>query len=84
MYIFACIFVYTAVILVTAAGTAYGIGLALRSFRSRRVRYIRTPVYPENDAEYELRRLMRLYPNAVLAVPCACPMAYRSAGIHLL
>lgn len=66
MYIFACVFVYSMVILVTAAGTAYGIGLALRSFRSRNVRYIRTPVYPENDAEYELRRLTRLYPNAVI------------------
>lgn len=65
MYIFA----YALVILTIVSGMIYGIRLALRSFRSRRVRCIYCPLYCENDTEFELRRLLHLYPSAELYAP---------------
>lgn len=62
------IFTYSLVLLTIAAGIIHGIMLALRSFSGGGVKRIFCPAYTGNDAEYELRRLMRLYPNAVITL----------------
>lgn len=80
------IFTYSLVMLTIISGMIYGIRLALRSFSTRNVKHIFCPAYPENEAEYELRRLAWLYPNAVITVPASCLLVRPGSfqRIHIL
>ncbi len=62
------VLVYSIVFITIGCGLFFSIRLAFNSAAARYVRIIYCPAYCENEAEAELRRLLRLYPNALLRV----------------
>ena len=80
MYIFA----YSIVMLTIGCGLFFGIRLAVNSFSARYVKVIYCPIYDENEAEYELRRLLTLYPNTLIKVPHAVSAAHRPPQLRVM
>lgn len=60
--------VYILTVSVIAAGMIHTISLILRTIAARKIIQIYAPIYNPNEMEYEIRRLLFLYPDTVISI----------------